>query len=432
MNFQLQKNSFLFFSFGLIITFIILNYSYRNMPNVLFIYSLLIVGVIIIKAQISIWSIKVITFFLPLISLAIQYNTGFSYGLLQSNKVPLYYNQIMLCSCIYLYGIYNIITFTNILAKEKNFLKFNLKISSTAIMVLGMIAMLSAVIRFPTLPFTYDRVNRFKTLIPGNAWAYWAVIPLYIISFANKQSLFIKRYTQFCVLFVFFEFISHYERVELMGLGVLLILLYAAKKGIKMNLKRIAVFSGVFILLLYFMTFIDQVRNGQFKGFFDKSILSDILVIHSTTDVVYSSTIAFDYYYKNGPLLGETYLFYFLRFIPGNFADKYLINNIYLQNYPYPGGSYLLNEPFLNFGLFGIILLVLFEYIVFRILFKRLTGVRYCYYIFFVAAVFRVNWYGIIRYTETAVLFYIPLLIIIVRFIDNAVISKYRKSVERV
>ena len=65
----------------------------------------------------------------------------------------------------------------------------------------------------------------------------------------------------------------------------------------------------------------------------------------------------------------------------------------------------------MNFGLSGILLFILLEFIILMIIFKINNGYSICAYYVIVFSVFRIVWYGI-SYVETTLIIYVPFILI--------------------
>ena len=95
-------------------------YVFNQNLNILFIANILICILTCIKSKFSIFSLKSLLINYVLVSIAFQYNTGESYGVLEINKYYLYYGKINFLALIYNIILYLFVVNTNIVKQEEN------------------------------------------------------------------------------------------------------------------------------------------------------------------------------------------------------------------------------------------------------------------------------------------------------------------------
>lgn len=202
-------------------------------PNVIFLGNLIVLLLIIIKAKFSYFSIKVLVINYALMAVFFQYNTGKSYGILEISPLELHYLKMNLLIYIYNLITYIWITNTKILEKENELLQENYKVGWISTYFCCFLAIITAIIAFPGMPFDPKYLdNRFIGLVQGSAWNHLSIVCLLFVLPKFKKNNLVK----ITYLFVVFWFISHYERVDIIGILLLsLIYILVRKKKIKLR-----------------------------------------------------------------------------------------------------------------------------------------------------------------------------------------------------
>mgnify|MGYP004592400971 FL=1 len=112
------------------------------------------------------------------------------------------------------------------------------------------IAILSIIIAFPTMPFSFG--NRFKALLPGNAWNHFAIIALLFVLTRVREYKFVAA----TYIFVIGWFLSHYERVDVLGLFIAILTVSIAKNiGKKENLIQIIKIAIICLIVFFCYVF---------------------------------------------------------------------------------------------------------------------------------------------------------------------------------
>ena len=131
---------------------------------------------------------------------------------------------------------------------------------------------------------------------------------------------------------------------------------------------------------------------------------------NTASDVAYMYNIAIDYIKHNDLLLGKSFLRYFIEIIPVFDGSRLETTNILSGVYhSVPGGSFVLNEPLMNFGLWGVIIIPNIYIFLMYNLIRKVNVYRYIVYLFLLTTVFRYLWYGM-GYIETGMIWIIPIL----------------------
>lgn len=400
------------FDFSITILTIILYLIFKT-PIVIFIANMILMLLIIIKAKFSYFSMKTILINYVLVAVCFQYLTGTSYGILENSPIDLHFFEINILIYSYNLVTYLWIKLTNILEKEKEILRNNVYIGKISTYLLCILAIATSIIAFPGLPFDKEYTfNRFSGLLPGNAWNHIAIVALLFL-LPNLRK---KNIVKLTYLFVIFWFLSHYERVDVIGL-ILFCFIYVLARKKKINIKTYVGIGLIGIITLFGMIYIGEARVNNSNNMSLSDIFRKVLVQNTAADVgyVFNSSIEF---VKNEELLkGKTYSTYILKLVP--FLDSDLrCDKILNKMYAAPGGEFILSEPIMNFGFWGAIVFQIIEFTIYTIILSKNTNYRFFLYSFLIMTVFRTTWYGWI-YIEKAVVYFIPIMYFITKFLDN-------------
>lgn len=379
---------------------------FRN-PNIFFFANVVILIVTLLKCKFSFFSLKTIIIFYTLLPFFFKYNFNYVYGIFESTNL-LYYLLINIILFLYLFFWLFIYFNTNILhfEKEKYIKKINIK-KSYAIFFSAM-AIVVTLIRFPSLPFLKE-YDRFVSLLPGNGWNHVVMILLAFSIPKLKESNFIK----FAFLFVIVWFFGHYERVDCLGIICLLTIIFLS--NVKLNFKKIFITIITFIFLFFLLNVIESARMGNSINL--SNIFTKVLVQSTASDVGYTLDRAIDYTKKNDLLYGKTYLKYATEVVPMiEYKDSSI--NILNQEYYTVGGEFILNEPYMNFGILGVIIFSIIEFLLLYLLLKQKSMYSVFALYTLVFSVFRIVWYGI-SYVETALIWYIPLILLFIKILNK-------------
>ncbi|MCX8074604.1 MAG: hypothetical protein N2749_03355 [Clostridia bacterium] len=409
----------------LILIYIVLAVTYiiSSEPNIVFLANVITMIFTIIISKISFFSIKSIVLNYLLFSCYFQYNIGESYGILEISSLPLNYLQINYIILIYNVLCYIWLASTNILKKEEEFLISKNLISLKSAYFCSIIAIVCAIIAFPGIPFSREYIsNRFIALLPGTAWNHLSIVATLFAIGKLKDSKFVK----FSVVFVIFWFLSHFERVDIIGLTVLLFILLVITKKLEIKPIKLMKYGVVALVIFIVMIYIGDMRNNvtEFKI---SDISKKVLVQSTAADIGHVFNVATNYYNNESLLLGETYVTYIVEIIPF-LSSNHEISTVIYNYYPTPGGSYILSEPLINFGIIGVVIFQTFEFFIYKLILSKNSQYRRYVYFFLIISVFRTTWYGLL-YIEKAMIYFIPIMYFICNFIDRKEkITSYKKE----
>ena len=212
-----------------------------NDKNILFFMNIILVIWTVVKSKFSFFSVKTVIVNYILFAVFSQYNYNTSYGILQINSSELYYLRINAYILIYNTIALSILINSSILQYEKDLLNRIPAISKLSTYTYSIIAIIATLIAMPTLPFL-ESYERFNALLPGDAWNHIAIIALIFLFPKLKDSKLVK----FTYIFVIFWFLSHYERVDVIGLIIAIIILICIRKIKKIKLKTIIILRNEF------------------------------------------------------------------------------------------------------------------------------------------------------------------------------------------
>ena len=128
------------------------------------------------------------------------------------------------------------------------------------------------------------------------------------------------------------------------------------------------------------------------------------------------SSISINYKNDFGLLYGKTYKNYINDAIP--FYKSYSAAAVLNDTYGSPGGIYILSEPYMNFGVIGVVLFTLLEIYIIYWITKKKTEYSYFLYLFILTTQFRICWYGI-SYIEIGVIYILPILYLLMKNVNK-------------
>ena len=381
--------------------------------DILLALNFLLCGLTIINGMISIISLWSFLSNYVILNIAYYYFTGDTYGILGYVSVsflPMMIYMLVLNATLFTWSFA-----TDFTSREKRLLKYQGFVPGKNFsIVCCLLALASAVIAFPTLPFTQG--ERFQALLPGNAWNHLAIISLIFVSPVVKKYKFVLG----TYALVIFWFLSHYERVDCIGLLIALLVVYLMVRSRKVvGTGKIFKVGIICVLIFAGMTFLGEARAHA--TFSLTQLLKKFVTQNTACDVGYMYDAAIKYAEKNGFLWGKSYVRYLIELVPVLDASYLETTNILAQSYGFlPGGSFFLNEPLMNFGLVGVITIPnVYILLVYKLMRKR-TNYRYIVYVFLLATAFRYLWYGV-GFIETGLVWIIPMVYFIYRIMNKEV-----------
>lgn len=388
-------------------------YSILKTPNIIFIANIFIMICILIKAKFSYFSMKAFIMNYILVAVFFQYVTGKSYGILERTNMNLYYFEMNIL--IYLYNIisYIWISYTKILDNESELLKENYNLKKFSTYFCCILAIVTTIIAFPGLPFDKAYVtNRFNGLLPGNAWNHIAMVSLLFLLPNLKKNNIVK----ITYIFVIFWFLSHYERVDIIGLLLTCFIYFLVRKR-TIKFKTYIFVGLIAITTIFTMVYLGEARVDESKKISITDMFRKTLVQNTAADIGYVFNSSIEYVKNEELLKGKTYGTYILELLP--FVDSnQRCDKILNEKYNAPGGEFILSEPIMNFGLIGGIVFQLVEFGIYTIILSKKSKYRFFVYIFLIMTVFRTSWYGWV-YIEKAIVYFIPIIYFITKLLDN-------------
>lgn len=369
--------------------------------EVLLFFNMVIVALTLAKTKLSIISLWSIITNYVMINVYAYDVTGNAYGVLGMTNisfVTMLKYMMIFNVCLYIWA-----SSTRILYYEKQMLSFSeFNPGKTFTIICSIIAVFAILIAFPTIPFAFNFESRFQALLPGNAWNHLAIIALlYMVPNIKKYRIVVCTY-----IFVCFWFLSHYERVDVIGFLIVLVFIYFMKNNKKKNewIKYIKI-SILGMMVFAVLSFLGEARMGS--NFSITSIVRKLVTQNTASDVGYVYDVAIKYSDDHKLLNGATYLRYLCKFIPGINTNDLIPNVILGKHYWLPGGEFLLSEPIINFGILGVIVIPNLWIFLVYILISKQTKLRYIIYLFLLVTPFRYLWYGV-EFIETGIVIFIP------------------------
>ena len=375
---------------------------------ILLLANIVFVVFILIRSKISWFSLKTILANYVLIPILFQYYTGFSYGILESSKIPIHLNLLLFIVSIYNY-ITAIYVSNSSLFNYENKKYFNLmKLKPYMYRLFCALALLFIFVYYPPSFLRFGNTERFYHLLPGDFWNHLALVLLLLCLPNLKKSIFVK----FSYLLFVVWCAVRGERVDVLGLLIITVVYLLKTKTI--SLKS---FFILLISLMIIMVFIGTYRVGdRFSSLYD--ILKDVVIQKTSADIGYIYNISIQYVQNYSYLFGKSYINYLYELIPGT-TQIYDVSNILMDIYGHPGGIFVLSEPYMNFGIFGVFIYSILENQLMCIIIKSKSKISTIYYLFYIMTSFRYIWYGV-RYVETATIYLIPCLYLLVKYLNNS------------
>lgn len=288
--------------------------------------------------------------------------------------------------------------------------------SLLATWVFSAITIISSIIYLPDLPgLAYKDLS--PSLLPGNAWNSVVVISYFFVLMGVKESAIRK----FALFFVPIWLLTHYARVDILGLLLILYLLLTATKKLdviksRFSFKKAALIVGGLLVFSY----LGLVRHTGLV--FDTEALVEsvsMLTNYPTVqDLVYSTAAAIEVTQLYGNFY--TLMDYIPQLIPSFLGFEaqspeagHLVASLIHTNY----GLFVYGEFYLNFEVMGLVVAPFVTYLVIflpALILRKLLGnfgASLGYY-WIVLTIARVFWYGYIYYIKPLVII-LPVFIIL-------------------
>lgn len=370
---------------------------------------------VVAMARVSFISLFSVFLFYPVLSVFYQSIYHHSYGILElvskRNILPLYTKTFYMSYSIAISVVLLVVIFTDFLIKEAAVFQKKIAMNTLSYTSFSIAAMLTALIAFPTIPFQYNSEMRFHALLPGNSWNMLTIILLLFIIRSKQQYLIGK----ISIIFVSFWFLSHFERVDIIGFFLCFLSLFLIHKRGKWTIQSILVFSFMIPSFLMVSAIIGESRTGN--QLTSGGFLKKILVQNTATDVAYVYNITIDYIKSHGYFY-ITGFFQMIHDIFHNIFGGQRFTAILDANYAFPGGNYFLTPGYSFLGYTGIVIYTsLFFLFLYGVLFFD-NGFMQMVYIFLLSYIPRIVWYGV-DFTYTGLQLYIPVLYLVLKFLNT-------------
>lgn len=395
-------------------------YGKLNEYNLSCIWIAFTLNLIVIGVSFAVNGIDFVTLFmlclvLLLFPIMIQYFTGESYGVLGLNLISLNMPSILLSVYIYntVFLLCSIIT--NFKIDEKFILNdiSYIDLKKFNIIFNNIVAIIFTFVAFPRLSLATNASERFDMLLPGHAWNQLAIVALIFNLSSFKESTSVKL----TYLFVISWFLINGERADITGLiiGILLIYFLSGKRSSEHKHNKY-VFQLIFIIIFFILlNYIGHLRNGQ-NITLVKSFTS-LFITPTLADVGYLYNVVFDYINRFGLLNGKLLLANIESAVPFiNINDFSEI--ITASKYINPGGEPLLAEPIMDFGILGLPIISILDFVIFRLLIHCRNSFFKYEFLIILCSIPRMVWYGR-SYAFSSILFFGPIM-----YLANSIISK--------
>ncbi|TAA72297.1 hypothetical protein [Planococcus salinarum] len=396
-------------------------------------FNVIILTIFIVKFVVDIFTFKtglasfsLVLLFLPIISLL---------GFAPIKEVqPLFNNQTLLIeehfnilafSALFFYYTWSLLLHVG----KKTFREYDLEVlkyltsSSTSLLstwFFSAVSVISVIIYLPDLPGgSYTATS--NSLLPGNAWNAVVAISYFFVIIGSKDS----KFRTFALIFVPFWLLTHFARVDILGLILIIYLIIAnTKKGElfkqKLNFKKVA-FITIGVLLF---SYLGLVRHSGL--IFDATAITEAIInlinYPTVQDIIYSTAAAIEVTHNSGTY--HTLINYIPQLIPSFFGTAgegaaYIVANQIHTNY----GLLIYGEYYMNYKIIGVIAAPFVTYVIvflpaglLRAFFGKF-GFAIGYYLI-VTAMPRIFWYGYIYYLKPLVII-VPIFIIVHLIIVN-------------
>lgn len=333
--------------------------------------------------------------------------------------------HLLAFSAMFFYYIWSLL----LVVGNKSFEKYDLKVleyissSSTSLLstwFFSGVAVVSAIIYLPDLPGgSYHKLA--DSLLPGNAWNAVVAISYFFVIIGSKNS----HMRKFALFFVPFWLLTHFARVDILGLLLIIYLILANMKNGKLFKRKMNVKKYVFIAIgLILFSYLGLVRHSglvwDMTAIWDA--IENLINYPTVQDVLYSTAAAIEVTHNSGT--HNTLINYIPQLIPSFFGNPgegaaYIVADAIHTNY----GLLIYGEYYMNYLLAGVIaapfvtfLVVFLPAVILRKLFGNF-GFAIGYYLI-VTAMPRIFWYGYIYYLKPMTII-VPVFIIVHLIIVN-------------
>lgn len=337
------------------------------------------------------------------------------YGLLALGYVPLYFNELKICTYMINIVIIFFILFTNCLRNEETLLKIKYHINAEASLAFVVLAVVITILIFPNFPNLSNlsnagEGNRFDSgIIP---FAGWSIVPFFLLaaSLGNAKYLKVKVAS---IIFVIAWYALRGERVEALGFALFIAVRYCFNSKNKRAIIKVIILM-IFIIPIFIS--IGSLRIGSLDTS-PRNLLQLIIIQATACDVTYVFNCAVDLFYSGIHLHGITYLSYLVNCVP-LLDDPYSFSKVIQQYYYTAGGGLFFAEPIANYGFVFTLLLIISYIVLVTYILSHKGTYTYLVYSVFMISIFRSAWYGM-NYPIVTLIYFIPFAILV-----NAIFDK--------
>ena len=394
----------------------------NNYITILIYFNFVFVFYSIIYCKYSIYSLIIFLSNYPIFPLIYKYYWNDGVSSLGISTLETHMVEILITILIFNIITMSFVFFSKILRKEHTLITSIYDIPKTEMYFFILIVLMSLIISMPHIPFLHASLeNRQNVLLQGGAWNYVGLCAFAFLTAKHGK----KHKVIFYVFIIMVVWnIGNYNRVDVMSLIIFYLIRYITLNKISKR-KTIKYFAMLFLLFL-FSIFVGEYRvstsiNANIFISFINSIgktVSNIFNQSTAADIIHVYNTGIDYTKNLGLLYGDTYSFYLYSLVPflgKYYANSHLFTNVLLKYYFNLGGGFFLTEPYLNFGILGVIFYAIMFNVLLYIILRKNNLPNYIYYVCMWTAAFRFQWYGLV-YIERSFIQIIPLYLIIHAF----------------
>lgn len=405
------------FSMTLMILAIIIGISGNNIGE--FVFTTCVFLYIVIKAKVSYFTFfSGILWFSFLQEFFASINPLLASGKLRwDTSVPIYYQELYICTIYFFLIEILIFSISNVLDNERAIYKTKIIISNKIAVIFSLMSLFLIILAYPTIPLLSADLSRDQGIISSSLIVPIALVMLSITIDHVKNSKLILAVWIIENIWVLF----HGDRVIVFGLAIYVILKYlnnGSEKNISwfrtfFNKKMmLAILGGV--LLISMGIRIQITRMGSSYQFSISSLINSILKQGTAADVVHCFNCATNMWKTGNTTNGFTYMQYIVNWIPF-LEDPYAPARILMKRYNTLGGGLFFCEPMMNNGIVGTYVYSTLFLMLLVWIYNRRTLYRAFLVIPFVILIFRFAWYASLAGCITMVAYVIPFLYFISR-----------------
>lgn len=395
-----------------------------NSTTVTLIYgNLALFALIFLQNGLSVVSWLALCANLTVAPILVQYYTGYSYGLLQLNLIPIYSESILKYQTFYNITMLIGSAVFSISKNEKialNTLNYDFLTAPSSMQFNNLIAIIFTFIAFPRLSLgaAENSATRFDMLLPGHSWNQLVIVALLLnVTCLNNKSV---RYTYaFCISWFFLNG----ERSDITGL-CLGVMAYYFTVVVHKNPKKQFLIALIAVAISYLLLQIGNIRIGNNLDNVNRPFWINLLTFSTISDVGYLLNATFDIINHGLFTHGRTLASNLSQIIPFS-KTVYDFPTIISQYYANPGGEPLIAAGSSDFGIWGPAISALIDLIALKLLLLKKNKLFIYEYLLILCSVPRIAWYGR-NFVFSAMFFFLPFMIYI-----NFVLDGQSKKIKR-